>query len=132
MYICKYFKIIKLHFYFNSQLFLIILKRFEFNDIKLALARIDVADDLPQLPQGHILLLSMLFGQRVEGHCRGRGHGDGAKIAVILITSHAQDIPGAKVRFTFITESNRFAARQNVVLKALKKSDVVWLHVIIP
>lgn len=39
MYICKYFKIIKLYFYFNSQLFLIILKRFEFNDIKLALAR---------------------------------------------------------------------------------------------
>lgn len=60
MYICKYFKIIKLHFYFNSQLFLIILKRFEFNDIKLALARIDVADDLPQLPESHILLLRML------------------------------------------------------------------------
>ena len=60
MYICKYFKIIKLYFYFNSQLFLIILKRFEFNDIKLALARIDVADDLPQLPESHILLLRML------------------------------------------------------------------------
>lgn len=70
MYICKYFKIIKLHFYFNSQLFLIILKRFEFNDIKLALARIDVADDLPQLPESHILLLRMLFGQRIERHRR--------------------------------------------------------------
>ena len=62
MYICKYIKIIKLQFYFNSQLFLLILKHFEFNDIKLILAGIDVADDLTQLPEGHILLLSMLVG----------------------------------------------------------------------
>lgn len=121
MYICKYIKIIKLQFYFNSQLFLITLKRFEFNDIKLVLARIDVADDLTQLPEGHILLLSMLFGQRVESHRRGRGHGDGAKIAVVFIAPDAQHIAGLKVRLRRIANGDRFAPGEDVLLKALKK-----------
>lgn len=121
MYICKYIKIKRLNFYFNSQLFLLTLKRFEFNDIKLALARIDVADDLPQLPQGHILLLSMLFSQRIEGHCRGRGHGDGAKIAVVFIAPNAQHIADLKVRLRRIANSNGFAPGEDVVLKTLKK-----------
>jgi hypothetical protein len=34
--------------------------------------------------------------------------------------------------FTFIAQSNGFAPGQNVILKAFKKSDVVWLHGIIP
>lgn len=121
MYICKYFKIIKLHFYFNSQLFLIILKRFEFNDIKLALAGIDVADDLPQLPESHILLLRMLFGQRIERHRRGRGHSNGAKIAVIFIAPNAQHIAGLKVRLRCIANGDGFAPGEDVVLKTLKK-----------
>lgn len=121
MYICKHIKIIKLHFYFNSQLFMIILKCFEFNDIKLVLARIDVADDLTQLPEGHILLLSMLIGQRVESHRRGRGHGDGAKIAVVFIAPDAQHIAGLKVRLRRIANGDRFAPGEDVLLKALKK-----------
>lgn len=120
MYICKHFKIIKLHFYFNSQLFLIILKRFEFNDIKLA-RQIDVADDPPQLPESHILLLRMLFGQRIERHRRGRGHGDGAKIAVIFIAPNAQHIAGLKVRLRCIANGDGFAPGEDVVLKTLKK-----------
>ncbi len=132
MYICKYFKIIKLHFYFNSQLFLIILKRFEFNDIKLALARIDVADDLPQLPESHILLLRMLFGQRIERHRRGRGHGNGAKIAVIFIAPNAQHIAGLKVRLRCIANGDGFAPGEDVVLKTLKKGNVIGLRDIIP
>lgn len=121
MYICKHIKIIKLHFYFNSQLFMIILKCFEFNDIKLVLPRIDVADDLTQLPEGHILLLSMLVGQRVESHRRGRGYGDGAKIAVVFIAPDAQHIAGLKVRLRRIANGDRFAPGEDVLLKALKK-----------
>ena len=132
MYICKYIKIKRLNFYFNSQLFLLTLKRFEFNDIKLALARIDVADDLPQLPESHILLLRMLFGQRIERHRRGRGHGNGAKIAVIFIAPNAQDVTRFKMRFRRIADSNRFAPGKDVLLKTLKKGNVIGLHDIIP
>ena len=116
MYICKYIKIKKLHFYFNSQLFLIILKRFEFNDIKLAFARIDVADDLPQLPESHILLLRMLFGQRIERHRRGRGHGDGAKITVIFKPSDTKHITRFEVRFRLVADGDGFTPSQNVIL----------------
>lgn len=69
----------------------------------------------------HILLLRMLFGQRIERHRRGRGHGDGAKIAVIFIAPNAQHIAGLKVRLRCIANGDGFAPGEDVVLKTLKK-----------
>jgi hypothetical protein len=59
-------------------------------------------------------------------------HLDGAKIAIIFVAPNAQNIASFKMGFTFIAQSNGFAPGQNVILKAFKKSDVVWLHGIIP
>jgi hypothetical protein len=56
----------------------------------------------------------------------------GAKIAIIFVAPNAQNIASFKMGFTFIAQSNGFAPGQNVILKAFKKSDVVWLHGIIP
>lgn len=71
----------------------------------------------------HILLLRMLFGQRIERHRRGRGrgHGNGAKIAVIFIAPNAQHIAGLKVRLRCIANGDGFAPGEDVVLKTLKK-----------
>ena len=74
----------------------------------------------------------MLFIKRIQRHGRGAGHLDGAEIAIIFIAADAQNITCFKMRLAFIAKGNGLTPGQNVILKALKKSDVVWLHGMIP
>lgn len=111
---------------------LFILNTFKINHIKLGLPRIDFSNHISQRLDRHVFLLSMFFRQRVQCDCRRAHHLNGAKIAVIFIAPDAQDIASFKMGFTFVTDGDGFTPGQNVILKALKKSDVVWLHVIIP
>lgn len=96
-------------------------KTFKINNIKLSLTRIDLRDDPLKFTEGHVLLQSMLFGQRFQRHGRRARHLNGAKVTVIFITPHPQNITRFKVRFALITNGNSLTPGQNVILEALKK-----------
>ncbi|MNC75943.1 hypothetical protein D3C75_1275660 [compost metagenome] len=74
----------------------------------------------------------MFFGQRLQRHRRGVRHLKGAEISLVLKTPDPQNIAYLEMRFALVADGDGFTSGQNVILKALKKSNVVWLHVIIP
>ncbi|MNC75838.1 hypothetical protein D3C75_1274420 [compost metagenome] len=74
----------------------------------------------------------MFFGQRLQRHRRGVRHLNGAEVLLILKTPNPQNIARFEMRFTLVADGDGFTPGQNVILKTLKKSNVVWLHVIIP
>lgn len=108
------------------------LKAFEINDIKLLLVRVNFCNYALQFIQSHVLLLSMFFRQCIKGDRRGACYLNSAKVAVILVAPYPQYVARAEMGFAFIANGDGFTSRQNVILKTLKKSNVVWLHGIIP
>ena len=74
----------------------------------------------------------MFFTQRIQRHGRGAYHFYSAEVTVIFEASNPQNVSGLEVGLRLIANSDSLASGQNVILETLKKSDVIWLHVIIP